>query len=60
MAVATPETFKRVQVTKEYPDVEILHPETYQSAKVENPEIYQKGENKEVLVAIIDDKVWIV
>ncbi len=58
--LATPETFKRVQVTKEYPDVEILHPETYQSTKVENPEIYQKGENKEVLVAIIDEKVWII
>ncbi len=58
--LATPETFRRVQVTKEYLDVEVLHPETYQSTKVENPEIYQKGEKKEVLVAIISEKVWIV
>lgn len=58
--LATPETFRRVQVTKEYPQVEILHPETYQNTKVENPEIYQKGEKKEVLVMIIEEKIWIV
>ncbi len=59
---ATPETFRRVQVTKEYPDVEVLHPETYQSVKVENSEIYGKGEkkNKEIFVAVIEEKVWIV
>lgn len=58
--LATPKAFKRVQVIKEYPDVEVLHPETYQSTKVENPEMYEKGKNKEILVAVIDENVWIV
>ncbi|MFA6888144.1 MAG: NMD3-related protein [Candidatus Woesearchaeota archaeon] len=49
--------FKKVHIAKKYPHLEIIHPETFQSVAVENP---IATEETEVLVTIIDDKVWIV
>jgi len=49
--------FKTVQIVKKYPHLEVLHPETFQSVAVENPIATEKNE---VLVAVIDGRVWIV
>lgn len=58
-----PPAFVKVQVTKWYPHIEILHPETFQSVTVENSVDASKEvskEIKEVLVAIVENSVWIV
>ena len=54
-----PSAFIKAQVTKWYPYIEILHPETFQSVAVENS-IPLSKEIKEVLVAIVEERVWIV
>lgn len=56
--IAMPDAFKKVHVTKTKPNIEVLHPETFQSVPVQNPG--RKERKDEVTIAIIDDKVWIV
>jgi nonsense-mediated mRNA decay protein 3 len=55
--VVLPEEFKKVQVVKTYPHLEILHPETYQAIAVENS---FKTDEKEVFIAIINGNAWVV
>ncbi len=55
--IVLPEDFKKVQVVKKYPHLEVLHPETYQSIAVENS---FETDAKDVLIVIIDGKVWVV
>ena len=50
------ETFEAV-VSKTYPELEIIHPETYQSVKVKNT---AKVSKKKVRVAVMGDDVWLV
>ncbi len=50
------ETF-RTTISKAYPEVEAIHPETYQSVKVRNPKKVQPGEKVKV---VVHDGVWIV
>lgn len=45
-------------VSKVYPIVEVLHPETYQSVKVENPRKLKMGQ--EVKIAILKEKIYLV
>lgn len=59
--IAMPDTFKKVQVTKTKPKLEVLHPETFQSVPVQNHERKEwKKRKDEVTIAIIDEQVWIV
>ena len=58
---AHPDDFKTVQVTKHYPHLEILHPETFQSVRVENPSSLEiLPDVKELPILIIHEKIWIV
>ena len=54
---ATEKDIVKVQVSKTHPNLEVLHPETYQSVKVENA---IETEQDEVEVVLIDGKVWLV
>ena len=54
---ATKKDIIMVQVSKTHPHLEVLHPETYQSVKVENA---IETEQDEVEVVLIDGKVWLV
>lgn len=60
--LAMPDSFKKAQVVKTKPQLEVLHPDTYQSVPVKNQISNQKeiGIGKEVLVAIIEDEVWVM
>lgn len=46
-----------VMVSKTYPNLEIIHPKTYQSIKVENP---QKTTQKRLKIVIHKDKAYII
>ncbi len=47
----------KTTISKTYPDVEVLHPETYQSIKVKNPKNVQPGEKVKV---VLHEGVWLV
>ncbi len=51
------EEIKCVEVTKHYPQFEVLHPKTFQSVHVENRKIFDE---EKAFVVVVDDLVWIV
>jgi NMD protein affecting ribosome stability and mRNA decay len=57
-----PDDFKSVQITKQYPHLEVLHPETFQSVSVENASLIDTMDSgrKEVSIVLIDEKIWVV
>lgn len=57
--LAMPDAFKKAPVTKTRPHLEVLHPDTYQSVPVKNQIRNVKEIGKEVLVAIIEDEIWV-
>lgn len=52
------EDIKKTTVSKKYPHIEVLHPETYQSVQVKNKADVQPGQN--VKVADIDGYVYLI
>jgi NMD protein affecting ribosome stability and mRNA decay len=46
--IARKRDFKETRVTKLFPSIEVLHPETYASAKVENKADVKLGEKVKV------------
>jgi NMD protein affecting ribosome stability and mRNA decay len=57
--LASPKDFVSAQITKHYPHLEVLHPETYQSTTVMNPKKISKSE-KETSIVLIEDDMWLV
>ena len=50
------EVFKTT-ISKIYPELEVIHPETFQSEKVMNPRKMQLGEKIKV---VVEDGIWVV
>ncbi|PIN79755.1 hypothetical protein COV16_02555 [Candidatus Woesearchaeota archaeon CG10_big_fil_rev_8_21_14_0_10_34_8] len=47
-----------VEISKHYPQLEVLHPETYQSVAVANNYVEISKQKKKIKVALIDCKIW--
>ncbi len=56
---AQPADFKKTEMTKQYPQLEVLHPQTFASVSVKNQRKISK-EVKEILVVEINNELWIV
>jgi len=55
--VATTKDVKEVVVSKKHPSLEVLHPETYQSTRVENA---TKTKKDKVNVVVIEEKIYLI
>jgi len=51
---------KKAVISKRYPRLEIIHPETYQSVEVENPKKVIKEKDEKVNVVLVGEKVFLI
>lgn len=60
LRVRVAEEIKETIVSKLFPDIEVLHPETFQSIKPENVKNKKFKVNQKVRVVVSDERVWLV